>query len=53
MTDEAYKEAKEQFYRGHSGGSSLEIITITTVTAVSIFLVPFPISLCTPCHVRF
>lgn len=39
MTDEAYKEAKEQFYRGHSGGSSLEIITITTVTAVSIFLV--------------
>jgi len=37
MGDE-YKAAKEAFYQGHSGGSSLEIQLITAVAPISLFL---------------
>jgi hypothetical protein len=33
-----YKLAKERFYQGHSGGSSLEVVSITTLPPISVFL---------------
>jgi hypothetical protein len=36
--DEPYRQAKEKFYQGHSGGSSLEVVLITAIPPASVLL---------------
>jgi hypothetical protein len=43
--DTEYKLAKEKFYQGHTGGSSLEVVSITSLPPISVCLAQI-ISLC-------